>query len=89
MEISGRTFRVMPPTEIEMYTVCPVLEEIQCGTVERSNGYEVGSIATYECNEPFEVNGCPTRVCLQDGTWSGEKPQCEGKCTYVCTHIFA
>ena len=48
-------------------------------SVELSNGYEVGSHASYECNEPLEGNDqCSTRVCLPDGTWNGEEPTCEG-----------
>ena len=74
---------------VHFVETCPTLEDMKHGTVERSNGYEVGSIATYECNEPWEMNGHPTRVCLPDATWSGEKPQCEGTCMYVCVHVFA
>ena len=78
MAIPGNILIVMPPTEIEMYCICPVLEEYKHGRVELSNGYEVGSIATIRDSLPFQVNGSFTRVCLPDGTWNGGESRCRG-----------
>ena len=79
IHIPGNILVLLPPTEVEMYCICPALEDKECMSVELSNGYEVGSHASYECNECLKGNDqCSTRVCLPDGTWSGEEPTCEG-----------
>ena len=35
-----------------------------------------GDMATYSCNAGFELVGNSTRVCGDDGEWSGEAPMC-------------
>lgn len=35
-----------------------------------------GSRVRYSCLEDFELRGDVERVCLADGTWSGEEPSC-------------
>lgn len=37
-----------------------------------------GSIAMYICDPGYELVGEETRVCLPNGSWSGEEPACEG-----------
>ena len=46
------------------------------------NGTTVGSIAEYACNCPsqYELDGDSTRVCQNDGTWTGTVPQCNPQC---------
>lgn len=43
-------------------------------------GRTVGSQATYDCNEGFNLEGNETRTCQSDGMWSGNEPTCEGTC---------
>jgi hypothetical protein len=50
MNFPGNQFVLLPSVEIFMYCICPALS-FDCGTVTLSDGYEVGSIATYECDE--------------------------------------
>ena len=38
-----------------------------------------GSSATYSCDSGFLLIGDNTRVCQEDGQWSGEEPVCVGK----------
>ncbi len=38
----------------------------------------VGTLAKYSCNDGYTIVGVPSIHCLQDGTWSGELPHCEG-----------
>ena len=59
-------------------------------------GRAVGGEAVYRCNPGFVLRGSTTRICVEDGQWTGEQPVCEGKiymggihpCTYLPTsHI--
>ena len=38
----------------------------------------VGCMATYSCNNISTLTGIPTRVCQQNGLWSGSSPVCQG-----------
>ena len=44
------------------------------------------SLASYECNYEFRLEGPKTRHCGADKTWSGEEPVCKGK--YYEIYIF-
>ena len=57
---------------------CKVLDDISNGAVSQT-GTTVSSIATYTCNEGFELIGKNKRECLSNGMWSGIEPQCQGK----------
>ncbi|XP_064602043.1 protein lev-9-like isoform X2 [Liolophura sinensis] len=35
-----------------------------------------GALATYKCNDGYNVQGKSHRVCQGDGTWRGEEPRC-------------
>ena len=39
----------------------------------------VGCLAVYECNDGHRIIGNRTRICQQNGTWSGNRPICQGK----------
>ena len=54
---------------------CPQLDNPQNGRVS-VDGQTVGSTANYDCDVGFEPSGSLTRVCMQDGQWSGEEPSC-------------
>ena len=59
-------------------TECPCLDDIPNGSVSLS-GNTTGDIAMYTCDDVFELVGDPTRVCMNDTTWSGEPPTCRRK----------
>ena len=58
--------------------LCPSLPDIDNGMVEVS-GLSPGGVATYTCDPGFILVGDPTRICRDNGTWSGEEPTCERK----------
>ena len=71
--------------------MCPELPAIENGMVSWS-GLSPGGVATYTCDDGFILVGDPTRICRDDGTWSGEEPTCERKLlsplhVYCCTII--
>ena len=57
--------------------MCPSLPDPPNGIVSVT-GFSVGGVATYICNEGFELVGSEVRMCQGDGEWSGEEPQCGG-----------
>ena len=58
--------------------MCPPLPDIDNGVVDWS-GLSPGGVATYTCDPGFILVGNPTRICRDDGTWSGEERTCERK----------
>ena len=63
---------------IVIIIMCPTLPDIDNGMVSRS-GLSPGDVATYICDPGFSLVGDPTRLCRDNGTWSGEEPTCERK----------
>lgn len=65
---------------------CGILIAPKNGDIDFSLGTSYGSVATYSCVPPFQLDGSPTRVCLNNGQWSGVAPSCECKLveTFVC-----
>ena len=47
------------------------------GTVLISSSTE-GGVATYFCDDEYELEGNTSRVCLPDGQWSGNETFCKG-----------
>ena len=45
-------------------------------------GNSVGTVASYTCNDGFQLIGDKTRTCQKDGEWSGADPVCK------CEHSF-
>ncbi|XP_076319115.1 P-selectin-like isoform X1 [Tachypleus tridentatus] len=41
-----------------------------------NNSTFYGMSVEYECDENYEVDGPSRRLCLDNGTWSGQDPQC-------------
>ena len=39
---------------------------------------EIGSVATYSCDNGFSIDCDPQRTCQADLQWSGEAPTCLG-----------
>ena len=56
--------------------VCRNLSNPPNGRVTLSIGVFIGSQATYTCNRGYSLVGDSTRVCQNDGTWTGRAPIC-------------
>ena len=54
---------------------CPHLEKLKNGAVSYSS-VEVGSSATYSCDNGFIISGADTRICVPCGAWSPVPPTC-------------
>ena len=55
---------------------CPELESPQNGTVSYDDRLYPNN-AEYSCDDGFELEGEPTRMCQLDGEWTEEAPSCE------------
>ncbi|XP_064387502.1 uncharacterized protein LOC135335845 isoform X3 [Halichondria panicea] len=68
---------------------CPPLPEIANGMIsylpDNTSDYDVGTIASYVCEDGFTLNGDDTRNCQSDRTFSGMEPVCS--MTPVCTDL--
>ena len=62
---------------------CGVLLAPANGAVDLSDGSLVDAVAIYTCDPSFRLIGVESRVCQENGSWSGEAPVCEGNCTIV------
>ena len=64
---------------------CKTLPEVSNGIVSYStpaterNEYLADSVASYTCDEGFELFGTGMRMCQSNKTWSGVEPKCQGK----------
>ena len=53
-------------------------------------GHSFGDSVVTTCKPGFKLVGSPRRSCLSNGTWSGEKPRCQGKIVHPsCSQIFS
>ena len=67
----------------ESLVVCEALVPIPFGHVS----YHIvdttmvlpGDLAYYTCDTLYTLQGPEYRVCLRNGTWGGEEPECIGK----------
>ena len=53
---------------------------VKDGFIEVTNfkgQYVYGSVATYHCNPGYILWGNASRLCVQDGAWTGTQPQCK------------
>ena len=46
------------------------------GTVDTSRGTTYQSVAVYQCDEGYTLQGQSITACLENGTWSGPTPTC-------------
>ncbi|XP_022905364.1 P-selectin [Onthophagus taurus] len=61
-----------------VYVNCGVPDNLINGKVTlASNASYYGALALYECDSNFERDGISRRLCLENGTWSGEAPVCK------------
>ncbi|XP_029047436.1 E-selectin isoform X3 [Osmia bicornis bicornis] len=61
----------------------PVCKEIRCKDPEKEgvlstqvSTHSVGGVAHYSCPRGYYMEGNETRICLQNGSWSGSTPAC-------------
>ena len=54
---------------------CPLLPVPVSGTIDLTDT-TVGSVASYSCDDGYDLVGDMMRVCQSDGMWSGDDPQC-------------
>lgn len=55
---------------------CGPLESPENGMVNLEDGSVYGSEARYNCSSNYLLEGTYLRICLENGEWSGEKPEC-------------
>ena len=84
----GRILYTFAPLSIAL---CPDLTDPANGAVMMM-GNSVGDMATYTCNDGFELDGVMMVTCQSDGQWDNPPPICrslEGKweITYSSAHI--
>ena len=46
---------------------------------DENNEYLSGTLATFICDEGFEVFGESTRMCQHNMTWTNSQPSCQGE----------
>ena len=69
--------------------VCPTLSNPQNGRVNQ-RGNKPGDRASYTCNSGYELVGQSTRICQNNGQWSGDAPTCDSKAIVSCLYsVFA
>ena len=73
---------------------CSPLLNIPYGHVHYSSvdttTIQPGDVVTYSCDPPYILKGADYRICMSNGTWSEEEPQCIGEfitIALVCSNI--
>jgi len=63
--------------------VCEALVPISSGHISYhtvdTTVVQPGDVAEYSCDTLYKLEGDSIRICLRNGTWSGQEPSCEGK----------
>ncbi len=57
---------------------CASLQPPMNGLVNNPEDTIVGSVASYTCNEGYELSGPITRSCEVTGQWTATEPVCKG-----------
>ncbi|XP_073445933.1 sushi repeat-containing protein SRPX2 isoform X2 [Dendrobates tinctorius] len=55
---------------------CPILQLIPKGSYQCIEGTYEGSRCDYSCSSGHQIEGDRSRVCMEDGSWSGVEPFC-------------
>ncbi|XP_073498312.1 sushi repeat-containing protein SRPX2 [Phyllobates terribilis] len=55
---------------------CPILPAIPKGSYQCMAGMYEGSQCDYSCSSGHQMEGDRSRVCMEDGRWSGAEPFC-------------
>ena len=60
---------------------CDVLDTIENGYIEYSDGTVYQSVATYNCHNghSLTMSGDEMRTCGSDGLWNGTAPMCDSE----------
>ena len=73
--------------------LCPILPSIPNGIItyapDETPDFDIGTIATYQCNLGFSLVGDMTRECGQDGVFNGMAPVCQRKDPINVLHAFS
>lgn len=69
----------MPPDSL-LEMRCHALPFITSGTYTCTNGVLLDSRCDYSCSSGYHLEGDRSRICMEDGRWSGGEPVCVGKC---------
>lgn len=65
---------------------CTIPRQVKNGILTLpANATYYGAPALYSCLPNFELVGVSRRLCLENGTWSGDEPTCNGKYEYRYT----
>ena len=64
---------------------CDVLDTVENGYIEYSDGTVYQSVATYNCHigHNLTMSGDEMRTCGSDGMWNGTAPTCESKSKFI------
>ena len=78
-----------------MDILCYVITVINCGGIcDPDNGTVLisssteGGVATYFCDDGYELEGNTSRECLPDGQWSGNETFCKGSYSTLACHWY-
>ena len=78
-----------------MDVLCYVITVINCGGIcDPDNGTVLisssteGGVATYFCDDGYELEGNTSRECLPDGQWSGNETFCKGSYSTLACHWY-
>lgn len=63
---------------------CHVLPAVLRGSYVCSAGVQMDSRCDYTCLPGYQLEGDRSRVCMEDGRWSGSEPICVGKFSRHC-----
>lgn len=58
---------------------CHVLPAVLRGSYVCSAGVQMDSRCDYTCLPGYQLEGERSRICMEDGRWSGSEPVCVGK----------
>lgn len=64
---------------------CHVLPAVLRGTYVCSAGVQMDSRCDYTCLPGYQLEGDRSRICMEDGRWSGSEPICVGKFSPYCS----
>ncbi|KAM6972968.1 CUB and sushi domain-containing protein 3-like [Aplochiton taeniatus] len=69
---SGTQPRCIEPTR----TACENPGSPRHGNLNRTFGFKVGSVVSFQCQPGHLIQGSTSRLCQPDLTWSGNQPEC-------------